>query len=184
MANCGEFNFDNIEISDVSDGSMFEMIGDGFLTEMDPANGNVSYVLFLCGYIFCLSIVFYICFSFNIMFILYSLICVFVCRMSKLSMQVETKNRKSRIVVAAAHKDRSEENELEGNVVQRDRHANQEAVREVRAMILKGQKEFQTRTTLVSDQTMRMETRRMKMKMKTLMKLYHLIPDRQLPLIP
>ena len=34
--------FDNIEISDVSDGSIFERIGDGFLKEMDPANENVS----------------------------------------------------------------------------------------------------------------------------------------------
>jgi hypothetical protein len=42
MANGGEFNFDNIEISDVSDGSIFERIGDGFLKEMDPANENVS----------------------------------------------------------------------------------------------------------------------------------------------
>jgi hypothetical protein len=97
-------------------------------------------------------------------------------------MQLETKNRKNRIVVAAARKDRSEKNELEGNVVQRDRHANQEAVRGDRAMIRKGQKEFQTRMILVSVQTMRMETRRMKM--KKLKKLFHPTPERQLsPLI-
>jgi hypothetical protein len=98
-------------------------------------------------------------------------------------MQLETKNRKNRIVVAAARKDRSEKNELEGNVVLlRDRHANQEAVRGDRAMIRKGQKEFQTRMILVSVQTMRMETRRMKM--KKLKKLFHPTPERQLsPLI-
>ena len=140
-------------------------------------------MLFLCVVIFfvCRSL-FIFALAFNFMFILYSLICVFVCRISLLSMQLETKNRKNRIVVAAVHKDRSEKNELEGNVVLRDRHANQEAVRGDRAMIRKGQKEFQTRMILVSVQTMRMETRRMKM--KKLKKLFHPTPERQLsPLI-
>lgn len=134
-------------------------------------------IFFVCRSLFIFAL------AFNFMFILYSLICVFVCRILLLSMQLETKNRKNRIVVAAARKDRSEKNELEGNVVLlRDRHANQEAVRGDRAMIRKGQKEFQTRMILVSVQTMRMETRRMKM--KKLKKLFHPTPERQLsPLI-